>query len=164
MTVNVTLTDCTTFGALTLNNVDMHVPGAWTVLNVEELWTNSDTYGDNRPIPATPGRRALEWAEDQSTYTLLMVFSGMNDFSGAPHADYYAGLWRNFRYVKEQVVDPGQSDPDHTVPALFVAPDASQWTADVQPKLLRPGRTETPLLNGALTLVIPGVWFEYLGS
>lgn len=157
--MNVTLTDCTTFGALTLNGVDMHIPGAWTILNLEELWTSTDTYGDNRPIPETTGRRALEWYEDQSTYSLLMVFAGMNDVNGTPYANYYAGLWQNFRYIKDNVVIP-QPSPDYTVPGVFVAPDGSDWFAGVQPKLLRPGRTETGLLNGALTLVIPGGWFD----
>ena len=146
----------TDLGALTINNVDMHIPGAWNVLNPQVLWVPTDTRGGNSVISHATGRLKKPWHIDQATYSLLLASDGVNDVDGDPYTDPFEGLEYNIEYLVQNVILP-PDEPLASYDAELLMPSGSVRTGDIQP---RPFSVPPDLSLGAFTttmsVIVPG--------
>ena len=97
---------CTDLGALTINNVDMHIGGCWNVLNPQVLWMPTDTRGANSVVSHASGRLPKPWHLDQSTYSLQIIIDGCNDWDGDPYDNPLEGLETNIEYLFQTIIIP----------------------------------------------------------
>jgi hypothetical protein len=154
---------CTTLGALTINGVDMHIDGAWNVLDPQQLWLPSAVRGANIVLDGVPGRRDYPWRNDESVYSLQMVIDGVNDVDGIPYADQWEGLELNTEYLYLNVL-LGVDDEREMVHASLEMPSGAERFAYVQPRRLTTRPTGTATFLATLEMNVPGGRFEPLGS
>jgi len=146
-----------TIGSLTINNVLMHIDGAWNVLNPQVLWVPTDTRGANSVVSHASGRRKKPWHLDQSTYSLQLIIDGTKDWDGDPYTDPFEGLETNIEYLVQNVVLP-PDEPLASYDAELIMPSGNVREGAVQP---RPFAVPPDLSLGAFTttmsVIVPGV-------
>lgn len=145
-----------TLGELTINDVSMHIDGAWNVTNPQVLWTPNAVKGTNRNKPRTRGTRANPYRIAESTYSLDMLLDGTwdvgeNDWSASP----WVGLQHNLEYLFANVVNPPLA-PNATVVAMLDMPDGNVYEGAVQPRTLIHQGTQTTVFTAVLTVTVPG--------
>lgn len=154
MTTAGALACCPCTGHLTINGINMHTP-AWCIVDLIELWMPPKTRGVNIVIPHVSGTRARPYRITETDYSLPMMISGAVDQFGAPDAaGVMARLWKNMKYLHDNVTDPPTA-PTATVPASLLMPDATTLTADVQVIGMTLGYHIAELTKATLDIRIP---------
>jgi hypothetical protein len=92
--------------ALSLNSVPMHVEGAWTVTRSLSRLLGHATRGRNRVLPGVPGAAVRPKIRDELAVSLDLRVRGLNDHTGAPHADPIDGKVANLIYLRTNVAVP----------------------------------------------------------
>lgn len=154
---------CTTIGELTINDVSMHIDGAWNILNVQVLWIGNAVRAGNTIVAYDRGRLALPYRVDEASYQLQMVIDGTYDWLGNPYSDPWIGLETNVEYLWDNVFIPPDA-PTATYPATLEMPSGEVRVADVQPRVNDLGATGTPTFVTTMILVVPHGRFEPEGS
>jgi hypothetical protein len=151
-----------TLGAVTINDVFLHIEGAWNVLDPQQLLTPTAVKGENRNKPRARGRRANRWRGDQSEYSLHMMIDGRYDVGLAAVAtNAWIGLQHNIEYLRDFVVEPPLTE---TVPVTYEAVDGTIYEGEGQPRTFIHEGTGVDVWAAVLTLWVPGGMLVPAGS
>jgi len=113
--------DCaTTYGALVIADVTLHGP-AWCAHNLSSLY-NSPAFRDaNVLVESEEGTVARPIVDDETDYSLPMMFSGATNQAGAPWVNAAGGLLDNRQEFTDTFCAPIRSGIA-TLPATLTVP------------------------------------------
>lgn len=153
-------------GVLTINSVSMNCP-AWACTADEngnngllQLWMSAEKRGENRELPATHGVIGYTKYRTGTRFDLNITITGDVNRLGAPNANCQTGMATNMKYLRDNVIDPGDAQPDGAVTAGLV-----MWgeTLSAEIQVLRltptgpyPVRQHEALFNGVLQIEVLG--------
>ena len=124
--------DCTdTYGTLTIDGWSMHT-GAWCAHDLSTLYEGAEMRGENVLVESEPGRAARPGLDDETDYSLPMMFSGAVDREGTAHTEGAAGLMLNRQSFRARLIEPIRNGTA-SLPATLDVPGQGELTADVQP-------------------------------
>jgi hypothetical protein len=110
-----------------VDDVPMISP-AWTVLNIQVLWTGPTVVFSNRQQAGTRGRKPYPGLEDEARFSVRFHLLGQYDINGDPYDDPQEGLELNYFYLRENVWDP--VDPVRT--STVTTPSGLELTTAIQ--------------------------------
>lgn len=92
-----------------------------------QLWTPQAIRGNNVVIPGTPGVDINPSRTTEAKISLGMTIVGECDRTGAPYADYAAGVMSNVNYLMTHLIRPGYGRA-----VTFVDPIGNSWVGTMQ--------------------------------
>lgn len=153
-----------TLGEFFVDDVSMHIDGAWNCTNPNVLWIGNAVKGSNRNKPRARGSRANRYRGAESTYSLQMIIDGRYDVVEQDWADnVWAGLQHNLRWLKANVVDL-EDAPARTRTGTLYLPDGDALQGPVQCRTLIHQNTELDVFTAVMTVVVPGHELQLLPS
>jgi hypothetical protein len=101
---------------------------AWTLENLQDLWSGPVTRGTDLVIPEARGQRPYPRRIDAWRLTLNVAVYGDLAWDGTAHSDPRAGLWANIAHLRANAFDPPGTG-DGTRPLVLHLPDGSTLDA-----------------------------------
>lgn len=147
---------------LTIEDVLLHVPGCWTVLNPQILRKAAPNKVSNSSTLGRSGMAPRPVFIDEATHKLQLLVAGENNREGDPFDDQIEGLASNLADLQNLIVNAPGDDFDGILQASLAAPNGT-YTGAVQVKDYDEGDGifDCPVV---LTLVVPGGRLQPAGS
>jgi hypothetical protein len=142
---------------LEIASIPMSIYGAWFITDLSSLLEDADQRGDDRVIPQVSGRAPYQRFRDATKHVLPMEIYGVNDASGAAHANDPLGIDANSLYLNTNVVAPTGTG-DGTRSATLHLPGGNR-TASIHVLKLSLGHKGPNKLEAALEISIPAGHF-----
>lgn len=117
--------DCSeSYGTLVIATVPLQGP-AWCAPDLSPLLESPAFRGENPTIERLAGRSARPIIDDETEYSIRLVFSGATDQAGVPHASGPAGLLENRRVFEDTYIRPIR-EGSATLAAELTVPDGGE--------------------------------------
>lgn len=150
--------DCSiVYGELAINGWSLH-NGAWCAWDLSALFESANVKGENVDVPQIDGRVARAGRDDETVYSLPMMFSGAVTHAGLAWDHPPGGLLRNLRDAEGRWVRPIRSGTP-SLPATLTVPEPDGYdlvlTAAVQPTRLAWQLLPNSYARAVLTLTVP---------
>lgn len=163
-------------GSLTISSVDMNpANGAWGIVGDEkgtggyvQLWADFDVRGEDRLLPSVTGVIPYRRRRTVTSFKLrLIVVGDIIGSTSTPETDTRVGLEENIEYLRENVIDPVNTQTG-TRSATLTMPSGNTRDADIH---VLGVTTQTYLLSecgsiwiATMHISIPSGRFAYASS
>lgn len=113
---------------LDIAGVPLQTP-AWTLTNLQELWSGPQTRGSDRLIPGAAGIRSYRRRATATTRPLALVIFGEWKWDGTAHTSPRVGLQDNISHLKTNLSDPTVANPGTRTATLHLPSGATKTGA-----------------------------------
>lgn len=113
--------------------------GAWQGTDYIDLWLGRDLKGTDLDMPPpVVGSRPHPRRFTVTRHSIPFAICGDVDWDGAPNSDHWAGLEENIFYLRENVIDPVESETGTRL-AVLTLPSGRVLSGPVHVLGLTPG-------------------------